>query len=122
MTRIAVVADDLIWSSRLADAVREAGAEPRRLTAAAALGTTAGADFDGAIVDAALPRTTPESVVAALHAAGLPILAVADHDDVALRKRLLAAGADRVLAYRKLYETGPATVAAWLQTLGLPAA
>ena len=50
----------------------------------------------------------PMAVIAALHAAGLPVLAVADHDDVALRKRALAAGASKVLAYRKLHDDGPA--------------
>ena len=42
------------------------------------------------------------------------MLAVGQHDDLALRKRALAAGADRVYAYRKLFEDGPATLAAWI--------
>jgi DNA-binding NarL/FixJ family response regulator len=46
---------------------------------------------------------------------GLAILAVGQHDDVALRKRALAAGAERVLAYRKLFDDGPATLRRWLQ-------
>jgi CheY-like chemotaxis protein len=45
---------------------------------------------------------------------GIPVLAVGQHDDVELRKRALAAGADRVLAYRKLFEDGPGTLARWL--------
>ncbi len=69
----------------------------------------------GAIVDTALVTAEPITVIAALAAAGLPVLAVADHDDVALRKRALAAGAGKVLAYRKLHEDGPAVVAAWLR-------
>jgi hypothetical protein len=39
---------------------------------------------------------------------------VGQHDDVALRKRALAAGAERVLAYRKLFDDGPATIEAWI--------
>jgi hypothetical protein len=31
-----------------------------------------------------------------------------------LRKRAFAAGADKVLAYRKLFEDGPATIERWL--------
>jgi hypothetical protein len=31
-----------------------------------------------------------------------------------LRKRALARGADKVLAYRKLFDDGPRTVADWL--------
>ena len=46
--------------------------------------------------------------------AGARVLAVGQHDDVDLRKRALARGADKVLAYRKLFEDGPATVSAWL--------
>ncbi|MEX2184653.1 MAG: hypothetical protein WEC14_09420 [Chloroflexota bacterium] len=42
------------------------------------------------------------------------VLAVGQHDDRALRKRALDAGAYRVLAYRKLFEDGPASVAAFL--------
>ena len=38
------------------------------------------------------------------------------HDDVAERKRALAQGADRVLAYRKLFEDGPATIEGWIGT------
>jgi hypothetical protein len=47
-------------------------------------------------------------------AAGARVLAVGQHDDHELRKRALAAGADRVFAYRKLFEDGPATIEAWL--------
>ena len=42
--------------------------------------------------------------------AGARVLAVGPHDDLALRKRALAAGAEKVLAYRKLFEDGPATI------------
>lgn len=135
VTRIAVVADDLIWASRLTDAVRRAGAEPRRLSAPAVLADARGdlrigdfdtGDIDGqvavnstegcdsAIVDTALMTADPMAVIAALHRLGLPVLAVANHDDVALRKRALAAGAGKVLAYRKLHDDGPATIAAWI--------
>ncbi|MET1233076.1 MAG: hypothetical protein ABWY52_09535 [Candidatus Limnocylindrales bacterium] len=132
MTTIAVVADDLIWSSRLTDAVRRAGAEPRRVggaavvlrdTAAAldvdasaiASESTAIAGCDGAVVDTALITADPVAVIRCLRAAGLPVLAVANHDDVGLRKRALAAGASKVLAYRKLHDDGPAVIATWMQ-------
>jgi len=35
-------------------------------------------------------------------------------DDVATRKAALAAGADRVHPYRRLFEDGPRQLAAWL--------
>ena len=117
MTIVAVVADDLIWATRLTDAVRRAGAEPRRLGGAVASDGAAVAAMGcaGAIIDAALVTAEPIAVIAALASAGLAVLAVADHDDIALRKRALAAGAGKVLAYRKLHEDGPAVVAAWLR-------
>jgi hypothetical protein len=46
--------------------------------------------------------------------AGVRVLAVGQHDDLDLRKRALAAGAERVLAYRKLFEDGPAAMGAFL--------
>ena len=69
MTTIAVVADDLIWASRLTDAVRRAGAQPRRM-GGAAIAThptavavddeaAAIAGCDGAIVDTALMTADP---------------------------------------------------------------
>jgi hypothetical protein len=42
-------------------------------------------------------------------------VAVGQHDDHDLRKRALARGAERVYAYRKMFEDGPATIAAWLE-------
>jgi DNA-binding response OmpR family regulator len=111
VTRIAVIADDLIWSTRLSAAVERAGATPLRVAAPFAVPAEA---CDGAIVDLALRAADGLAVVERWHAAGIPVLAVANHDDAALRKRALAAGADKALAYRKLFEDGPAAIAAWL--------
>lgn len=46
--------------------------------------------------------------------AGRPVLAVGQHEDLALRKRALAAGADRVYSYNKLFRDGPAVIRALL--------
>src|SRR5512134_2633592 len=87
MTTVAVVADDLIWASRLTDAVRRAGAQPRRASGAQAIqGLAATPDVEAAIVDTALMPAEPMAVIAGLVTAGVPVLAVANHDDVALRK------------------------------------
>lgn len=114
MMRIAVVADDMIWASRLSAAVERAGAVPVRLTGAGVLPAEA---CQGAFVDLALRGADGIDVIARLHAAGLPVIALANHDDAPLRKRALAAGAGKVLAYRKMHADGPAVVAAWLTTL-----
>ena len=47
-------------------------------------------------------------------ATGARVVAVGQHDDVALRKAALAAGAERVFTYRALFEDGPRTLATWL--------
>lgn len=111
--RVAVVADDLIWADRLARAVEAAGGEPVRARGGAALGTAA-APVTRAIVDLTARAWDPLAAIVEARAQGVRVLAVGQHDDHALRRRALAAGADRVYAYRKLFEDGPATVAAWL--------
>lgn len=102
--RVAVLADDLIWSSRLRAAVANAGAEalpvgdPGQISAPFAVIDLGGRAYDG--VDAV--RTAAS--------AGATVLAVGQHDDVELRKAALAAGARRVLSYNKLFNDGPAVI------------
>jgi DNA-binding response OmpR family regulator len=108
-----VLADDLIWATRLARQVAAAGGQPlaaRDLASfdAALDGTTL------AIVDLTARAYDGVAAIERATGAGARVLAVGQHDDVALRKRALAAGAERVLAYRKLFEDGPRTLEAWL--------
>jgi hypothetical protein len=111
--RVAVLAQDLIWADRLARAVRAAGAEPDRVATIPQL-DRALIDARFAIVDLTAHAYDPMTAIERAVAGGARVLAVGQHDDVDERKRALARGADKVLAYRKLYEDGPATVAAWL--------
>jgi DNA-binding response OmpR family regulator len=120
MTRpkIAILAQDLIWADRLARAVEAAGGEPTRAKTAPELDRAlAGADH--AIVDLTAHAYDPIVAIEQARAAGARVLAVGQHDDVSLRKRALAAGADRVLAYRKLFEDGPGTITRWLAEASL---
>lgn len=111
--RIIVLADDLIWSTRLAGHVRAAGAEPATVRSADAFAAgLPGAR--GAIVDLTSLAYDGLASIAAARDAGVAVLAVGQHDDHVLRRNALAVGADRVLAYRKLFEDGPATIARWL--------
>jgi DNA-binding response OmpR family regulator len=115
--RVAIVADDLIWSTRLVDAVRAAGAEPvpmRALAAPLADGDAAFRDIDAVIVDLTARAYDGVAVVASAAAAGRAVIAVGQHDDQQLRRRALDAGAERVYAYRKLFEDGPRTIGTWL--------
>jgi len=111
---VAILADDLIWASRLVDAVGAAGGEPRRSRDVAGLTALLGAGAGFAIVDLTARAYDGVEAVAGAATAGARVLAVGQHDDVELRKRALAAGAERVYAYRKLFEDGPAVLAAWL--------
>jgi len=120
-TRVAVLAQDLVWQERLSLAVERAGGRPVRAKTAPELDRALEcARF--AIVDLEASAYDPLAAVERASAAGARVLAVGPHDDVELRKRALARGADRVLAYRKLFEDGPATVAAWLAGAGAVAA
>ena len=111
--RVAVLADDLIWATRLAGHLRSAGAEPvaarDHATFVAAL-----SGASAAIVDLTARAYDAVSAIEQAVASGTRVLAVGQHDDLELRKRALAAGAERVFAYRKLFEAGPRTLEAWL--------
>jgi DNA-binding response OmpR family regulator len=112
-TRVVVLAQDLIWADRLARAVEAAGGEPVRAASLEGF-EEALARGDAAIVDLTALAYDGVTAIATAHAAGARVLAVGQHDDHELRKKALAAGADRVFAYRKLFEDGPGTISAWL--------
>lgn len=122
---VVVLADDLIWAMRLADAITAAGAHPvraRRLSdfadllapgsggADAALGGAASL----AIVDLTARAYDGIEAIRVAAGAGARVVAVGQHDDVSLRRAALAAGAERVYTYRALFEDGARTLAAWL--------
>jgi len=115
---VAILGDDLIWASRLGDAVAAAGGEPRRTRRLPEFEAAVLAAPRLAIVDLTAMAYDGVEAVRVAAAAGVRVLAVGQHDDVELRKRALAAGAERVLAYRKLFEDGPAVVRALLGTDG----
>jgi DNA-binding response OmpR family regulator len=71
-------------------------------------------EVDRVIVDLTARAYDGVAAVALAHAGGRPVLAVGQHDDVALRRRALDAGADRVHPYRRLFDDGPRQIAAWL--------
>jgi hypothetical protein len=112
--RVVVLADDLIWATRLREHVRAAGGEPVGARDIPGLERAVVAGSGHALVDLTARAYDGVAAVERASGAGLRVLAVGQHDDPELRKRALAAGAERVLAYRKLFEDGPATVSAWL--------
>jgi hypothetical protein len=58
----------------------------------------------------------PLRAIERARAAGTRIFAVGQHDDIALRKQALDRGAERVYAYRRLFEDGAGTIAGWLES------
>ncbi len=113
--RVLVAADDLIWASRLRGAVERAGAVPVAAPQVVAAPEPDGGDAPrGAVVDLGLRGQDATALITALVAAGVPVIAVGQHDDLALRKRALAAGASRVYSYDKLFRDGPGVIRTWL--------
>ena len=79
-------------------------------------------DVDRVIVDLTALAYDGVAAIARAHAAGRPVLAVGQHDDAELRRRALAAGADRVHPYRRLFEDGQRQMALWMADGQAPAA
>jgi DNA-binding NarL/FixJ family response regulator len=114
---VVVLADDLIWATRLADAITAAGASPRRARRLADLEPLLKPDGHGAghaIVDLTARAYDGVEAIRVATATGARVVAVGQHDDAELRRAALAAGAERVFTYRALFENGPQTLAAWL--------
>jgi DNA-binding response OmpR family regulator len=112
--RVLILADDLIWGTRLVEHARRAGAAPVTARSAAGFRAELATAPDAAIVDLTSRAYDGLAMIAAARDAGVPVLAVGQHDDHVLRRDALAVGADRVLAYRKLFDDGPGTVRRWL--------
>ena len=117
---VAILADDLIWATRLDRLVRDAGARPTGLRSLEALDATLAATTPpaGVVVDLT-SRTYPGlEAVRRATAAGVPVVAVGQHDDREGRAAARAAGASDVYAYGRLFASGPRVLGAWVR--GLP--
>ena len=110
--RVAVLADDLIWASRLAAAVEQAGGEPLRLTSHDALVEALDGPFPPQLllVDLAGRRFDPLEALGHGRESGLAALAVGQHEDLDLRQRALDAGAGRWVSYNAFFRHGPRLV------------
>jgi hypothetical protein len=114
--RVAVLADDLIWATRLADGLGRAGAEPVPVRSLGALAATMPA-VAGCLVDLTARAYDGVAAIRAAAGAGLPVIAVGQHDDAPLRRAATEAGAARVHSYRALFEHGERALEAWVATL-----
>jgi len=116
LPRVAILADDLIWGTRLADGVRRAGGEPVAVRSARGLDGVL-ATAAGCIVDLTARAYDGPACLEAATAAGVPSIAVGQHDDADMRRAAGAAGATRVHAYRTLFEHGDRELGAWIAGL-----
>ena len=94
--------------------MRGAGADVRPVRTLPRRCEAALPEVDRVIVDLTARAYDGIAAIEVAAVAGRPVLAVGQHDDAELRRRALAAGADRVHPYRRLYERRPGVVAAWL--------
>jgi hypothetical protein len=115
-----ILADDLIWATRLAGQGRTLGARVVTLNgisdleALVARGVLGGSDLIA--IDTTARGFDPAAAVRAAASVGRTLV-LAQHDDPALRATLLEAGALRVMPYRALFERGHAILA---EVLDLP--
>jgi len=112
--RIGVLADDLIWSTRLTAILRAAGAEPVVARAPLALADSV---LDGVVVDLTARAYDGLEAVRSLVGAGHSVVCLGQHDDESARRGALAAGARGIYPYRTLHEKGATALARWLAEL-----
>lgn len=110
---VAILADDLIWSTRLVGLVQAAGYRALAVRDLAGL-VEALTDVEAVIVDLTARAYDGIAATEVAHHSGHPVLCVGQHDDVDLRKRAMEAGATRVVTYRVLFDRGPKTLSTWL--------
>lgn len=118
LPRVAVLADDLIWATRLVDGVRRLGAEPILVRSIEGLAGALPA-ADGCVVDLTARAYDGIQAIKAARDAGVAVIAVGQHDDAETRRAALAAGAGRVYAYRVLFEHGDRVLGDWIAGLAV---
>jgi len=116
--RLLVLADDLIWATRLEGQGRTLGADVQRFTTPAplleALATQPATPADLVAIDATARAYDAEAAVRTVAATGARVLALVQHDDPEGRASLIAAGAVRAMPYRALFERGHGILAGLL--------
>jgi DNA-binding NtrC family response regulator len=111
--RVVVLADDLIWGSRLISLVKSAGAEASHAKNAQELDRQLVA-VDGVIVDLTARTYDPVDAIERSRMADREVICVGPHEDIELRRRAIAAGALRVLTYNQVHTHGLMVIGRWL--------
>jgi hypothetical protein len=111
--RVVVLAEDLIWASRLTSLVKSAGAEATHARTARELDRDL-VSADAAIVDLTARNYDPVAAIERSRHANREVICVGPHEDISLRRRAFAAGAARVLTYNQLHTHGPTLIGRWV--------
>ncbi len=109
---VALLADDLIWATRLDKLLRSLGRDVLRARDIPTL-TEVLPLSDEVLVDLTARAYDGLAGVEMAAHAGHRVLCVAQHDDLDLRRDALAAGAERVVPYRAVAEHGPDVLGRW---------
>jgi hypothetical protein len=116
--RLLVLADDLIWATRLEGQGRTLGADVQRFASPTpllvALAAEPATPTDLVAIDATARAYDAEAAVRDVAATGARVLALVQHDDPEGRASLIAAGAGRAMPYRALFERGHGILAGLL--------
>jgi DNA-binding NtrC family response regulator len=117
LQRVVVLAEDLIWATRLSGLLKAAGIETKHARTADDLERAladADADADGVVIDLTARNYDPLAAIERAAAGGRAVACVGQHDDVSIRSRALAAGASRVWTYNQVHTHGPTLVGRWV--------
>ena len=117
---VAILADDLIWATRLDRLVRDAGGRTALVRSLGGLqGALDGMEGrpDGVVVDLTSRGYDGIDAVRRAAASGAAVVAVGQHDDRAGREAARLAGAADVFAYGRLFASGPRVVGDWLRRI-----
>jgi len=117
---VTILADDLIWSTRLAAMLRSIDVPARTVASLPAFDRALPAG-GSAIVDLTARSYDGIEAVGLAAARGARILCLVQHDDLATRRAATVAGATRVVPYRTMHEHGPETLRRWLGSTSGPA-
>jgi hypothetical protein len=112
-SRVVVLAEDLIWASRLTSLVTSAGAESTHARTEGELDRDL-SSAGGVIVDLTARNYDAVAAIERSVAAGRRVICLGPHEDEALRARALAAGAARVYTYNQVHTHGSTLIGRWV--------